>query len=110
MANAFSMSDNNYDDIVAVNLKLTIPPKEADNALAVAKAYYAKFGLTAEKIIRQFTLFCNQYRPESEQRESELLAEAANFKSQTEFMSFVESNSSPAKITIEVKKWFMVRI
>lgn len=110
MAHAYSMSDKNYDDIVALDLKLTIPPKEADTALAVAKAYFAKFGLTDEKIIRQFTLYSNQFRPESDQRENELLSEAENFRSQTDFIKYVDANSSPTKINIAVKKWFMIRI
>lgn len=66
--------------------------------------------MTDEKIIRQFTLFANQFRSKSEQRESELLAEAANFRSQPEFIKFVDSNSSPTKTNIAVKKWFIGRV
>lgn len=33
MANAYSMPDKNYDDVVGLNLQLTIPSKESDTAL-----------------------------------------------------------------------------
>ncbi|MBC7796887.1 MAG: hypothetical protein H7Z37_08445 [Pyrinomonadaceae bacterium] len=79
MAHAVSMPDESDSNDVEFTVEFPLPPKEPDNAKAVAKAYYAKFGLTDGTIIKQFTLFANQYR--KKQVENELTDEANNLRS-----------------------------
>lgn len=91
--------------------------QEADLFAALAKAYFAMFGLTDEKIIRQFTLFANQYRKADEVRTSELTAETQNFRGQDDlikaFRQITDRNGYLIKnwtIKISVKKWFLERL
>ncbi len=91
--------------------------QEADLFTALAKAYFAMFGLTDKKIIRQFTLFANQYRNADEVRTSELTAETQNFRGQDDlikaFRQTTDRNGNIIgnwKINISVKKWFLERL
>jgi hypothetical protein len=91
--------------------------QETDLFAALAKAYLAMFGLTDEKIIRQFTLFANQYRSPTEARTSELVNEIQNFRNQDDlikaFRQTVDRNGlliGNWKINISVKKWFLERL
>jgi hypothetical protein len=91
--------------------------QETDLFAALAKAYLAMFGLTDEKIIRQFTLFANQYRKADEVRTSELTAETQNFRGQDDlikaFKQTVDRNGYLIKnwtIKISVKNWFLERL
>ena len=91
--------------------------QEADLFAALAKAYFAMFGLTDEKIIRQFTLFANQYRSPAEARASELIFETQNFRNQDDLIKAFKRTTDKNgyvinnwKINISVKKWFLERL
>lgn len=75
------------------------------------------FGLTDEKIIRQFTLFANQYRNAEKARTNELSFETQNFRGQDDLKKAFRQTTDRKgniiknwKITISVKKWFLERL
>lgn len=104
-------STDNTDSGFAASVEFT---QEADLFAALAKAYFAMFGLTDEKIIRQFTLFANQYRTLNEFRTNELESETKNFRTQDDlikaFRRTTDINGYLIKnwtIKIRVKNWFL---
>ena len=116
MAHATIKAEGSGSDAVVFTTKVTVR-KEADMFTALARAYFEKFGLRDEKIVRQFTLFANQYRNETSRRDNELTIQAEDFRSQQSLIEIFKrqldsSNRLIASydITINVKQWFLERI
>jgi hypothetical protein len=108
--------DDNADNTSSFSVKVEFA-REANLFAALAKAYFAMFGLTDEKIIRQFTLFANQYRAPNEAAANDLESETKNFRGQddliTAFSRTTDRNGYLIKkwtITIKVKDWFLERL